>query len=63
MWRFSFLFQFMDMNLRGWLDATLETANWSKHIRSSSSLAEVNVQQYFKDGYVSIFKIISILRL
>ncbi|XP_052563825.1 transcription factor hamlet-like isoform X3 [Culex pipiens pallens] len=43
--------EFMDMNLRGWLDATLETANWSKHIRSSGSLAEVNVQQYFKDGY------------
>ena len=43
----------MDMNLRGWLDATLESANWSRNIRSTGSLGDVNVQQYFKDGYVS----------
>ncbi|XP_058814809.1 transcription factor hamlet isoform X2 [Topomyia yanbarensis] len=40
------------MNLRGWLDATLETTNWSRNIRSTSSLAEVNVQEYVKDGYL-----------
>ncbi|XP_011493491.2 transcription factor hamlet isoform X3 [Aedes aegypti] len=43
--------EFMDMNLRGWLDATLESANWSRNIRSTGSLGDVNVQQYFKDGY------------
>ncbi|XP_053692643.1 transcription factor hamlet-like [Sabethes cyaneus] len=45
--------EFMDMNLRGWLDATLETANWSKNIRNASSFtAAVNVQQLYKDGYL-----------
>ncbi|XP_055546888.1 transcription factor hamlet isoform X2 [Wyeomyia smithii] len=45
--------EYMDMNLRGWLDATLETANWSKNIRNASSFtAAVNVQQIYKDGYL-----------
>lgn len=44
--------EFMDMNLRSWFDATLETANWFKNIRSTGSLAEANVQQYVKDLYL-----------
>ncbi|XP_058453179.1 histone-lysine N-methyltransferase PRDM16-like isoform X2 [Malaya genurostris] len=44
--------QFQFMNQHGWLDATLETTNWSRKIRSASSLAEVNVQEHVKDGYL-----------
>lgn len=44
----------MNTNLRGLLDATLETVNWCRNIRCIENLAEVNVQQFFKDGYVSL---------
>ncbi|XP_055636879.1 transcription factor hamlet isoform X2 [Toxorhynchites rutilus septentrionalis] len=44
--------EFMNTNLRGLLDATLETVNWCGNIRSAENPAEVNVQQFFKDGYL-----------
>uniref|UniRef100_A0A182ITV5 SET domain-containing protein n=1 Tax=Anopheles atroparvus TaxID=41427 RepID=A0A182ITV5_ANOAO len=43
----------IDLDKRGWLDATPESTNWMKHIRStSSSSEEVNVQHFLKDGHL-----------
>uniref|UniRef100_A0A182QST0 SET domain-containing protein n=1 Tax=Anopheles farauti TaxID=69004 RepID=A0A182QST0_9DIPT len=46
-----FAWEVIDLDIRGWLDATLEPTNWMKHIRCTSSSAEANVQHFLKDGH------------
>ncbi|XP_053662068.1 histone-lysine N-methyltransferase PRDM16 [Anopheles marshallii] len=47
-----FAWEVIDVDIRGWLDATLEPTNWMKHIRCASSTAEANVQHFLKDGHL-----------
>uniref|UniRef100_A0A182Y3K3 C2H2-type domain-containing protein n=1 Tax=Anopheles stephensi TaxID=30069 RepID=A0A182Y3K3_ANOST len=42
----------IDVDIRGWLDATVEPTNWMKHIRCTSSPTEANVQHFLKDGHL-----------
>uniref|UniRef100_A0A182LSC3 SET domain-containing protein n=1 Tax=Anopheles culicifacies TaxID=139723 RepID=A0A182LSC3_9DIPT len=42
----------IDVDIRGWLDATLEPTNWMKHIRCTTSSTEANVQHFLKDGHL-----------
>ncbi|EAA43874.4 AGAP008232-PA, partial [Anopheles gambiae str. PEST] len=49
-----FAWEVIDLDVRGWLDATLEPTNWMKHIRCGSSSADANVQHFLKDGHVSL---------
>nr|XP_040235580.2 histone-lysine N-methyltransferase PRDM16 isoform X2 [Anopheles coluzzii] len=47
-----FAWEVIDLDVRGWLDATLEPTNWMKHIRCGSSSADANVQHFLKDGHL-----------
>lgn len=43
-------------SLKGWYDASSETSNWMKHIRSSDEKSDVNIQHIFINGQVSSHK-------
>lgn len=38
--------------VRGWLDASLESKNWIKNIRSTSINSDVNIQHFLVVGHV-----------
>ncbi|XP_070493651.1 transcription factor hamlet-like isoform X3 [Chironomus tepperi] len=39
-------------SLKGWYDASSETSNWMKHIRSSDEKNDVNIQHIFINGQI-----------
>lgn len=51
---FKFSFQIIaSPSLRGWYDASSESSNWMKSIRSSDDKSSVNIQHIFINGQVS----------
>lgn len=50
---FLFLQIIASPSLRGWYDASTESSNWMKNIRSAEECSTVNIQHIFINGQVS----------